>query len=258
MVTMTTKQKVLGGALLVLAAGLAVGYGAGIVTDRAELYGQRNGMMRGGFGLGYAENQRGDGYGYGGRGGYDRDGDRGQGDGYGMMNGSGRGFGMMGGGFGRGGGVDRGSCLSDECLLVNDLEYPVGSLSDAAKSALTSALNDEYKALSTYEAVVARNGSVRPFIKIARAEERHIAELKSLFDKYGVVIPENPYVGKIAVPETKQAACQAGYDAETANAALYRNTLLPSVTEYPDISAVFTNLMNASQNRHLPAFDRCK
>ena len=254
MVTMTTKQKVFGGALLVLAAGLAVGYGAGVVTDRAELYGQRGGMMRGGFGPGYAENQRGDGYGYGGRGGYGRDGDRGQGSGYGMMNGSG----MMGGWQGRGGGFDKANCLSDECLLVNDLEYPVGSLSDAAKSALTSALDDEYKALSTYEAVIARNGSVRPFIMIARAEERHVAELKSLFDKYGMVIPENPYAGKVVVPDTKQAACQAGYDAETANAALYRNTLLPSVTEYPDITAVFTNLMSASQNRHLHAFDRCR
>ena len=56
---------------------------------------------------------------------------------------------------------------------------------------------------------------------------------------------------------TLTAACQTGVDAEIANADLYKNILLPIVTNYPDITAVFTNLMNASEEKHLPAFEKC-
>jgi len=54
-----------------------------------------------------------------------------------------------------------------------------------------------------------------------------------------------------------QEACQIGVDAEIANAALYRDELLPAVTAYEDITLVFENLMNASQQKHLPAFEKC-
>ena len=72
-----------------------------------------------------------------------------------------------------------------------------------------------------------------------------------------LAVPADPWTGKVAAPETLTAACQTGVDAEIANAALYREKLLPAVTEYLDITSVFTNLMNASQEKHLPAFDRC-
>ena len=173
----------------------------------------------------------------------------------------GRGMGMgQGTGRGKGQGMtnaDRGNCVADECLLVDGLDYPVGTLSDAAKQALLSALDDEYRAFTSYQAVIAKLGAVRPFSMIIRAEEQHISSLKALFDKYGVAIPENPYLSKVAVPSTLQSACQVGVDAEIANASLYKETLLPAVKEYADITSVFTNLMNASQERHLPAFERC-
>lgn len=173
----------------------------------------------------------------------------------------GRGMGM-GQGTGRGNGqgmmnADRGNCVADECLLVDGLDYPVGTLSDGAKQALLSALDDEYKAFASYQAVITKLGAVRPFSMIIRAEEQHISSLKALFDKYGVAIPENPYFLKVVVPNTLQSACQVGVDAEISNASLYKDTLLPAVKEYTDITSVFTNLMNASQERHLPAFERC-
>ncbi len=149
------------------------------------------------------------------------------------------------------------NCLSDGCLAVDDLNYPAGELTDNAKSALLKALDDEYKAQATYEAIITKLGSVRPFIMIIRAEEQHISSLKALFDKYGMTIPENPYTDKITSPETLSEACTAGVEAEIANASLYRDELLPSVKDYEDISLVFTNLMNASQEKHLPAFQRC-
>ena len=119
------------------------------------------------------------------------------------------------------------------------------------------AINDEYKALSTYEAVIAEFGSIRPFVMIKGAEEQHIASLKAIYDKYGLEIPDNTWPGKVSVPATIQEACQVGVDAEIANAALYKDNLLPAVQDYEDITVVFTNLMNASEQKHLPAFDNC-
>lgn len=188
----------------------------------------------------------------------------GYGNGYGMQNGSGDNNGItnsrgnrMGMMNGNGNGFNRGNCLADECLYVDELEYPVGELTDKAKAALASAIDDEYKAYSTYDVVIRTLGASRPFIMIRRAEEAHISALKALYDKYGLEAQDNPYVGNITSPATYQEACQAGVEAEIANAALYKDELLPAVSEYEDITGVFTSLMNTSQYKHLPAFERC-
>ena len=181
-----------------------------------------------------------------------------QGNGKNSGGGNGVGGGMMNGAGGGGMMRNRDNCVADECLSVDGLEYPVGTLSDEAKSAVLAAIDDEYKAHATYSAVIEKLGSVRPFIMIIRAEEQHIASLKAILDKYGIATPSDPWSGKVVTPDTVAAACQIGADAEIANAALYRNDLLPKVTSYADITSVFTNLMNASQDHHLPAFERCK
>lgn len=153
--------------------------------------------------------------------------------------------------------VNQGNCVADECLLVENLEYPAQTLSSEVQTALNRALADEYQALATYEAVQRSFGNVRPFVMISRAEEQHIAALKALFDKYGMTVPENTALNQVTAPSSLVAACQTGVSAEKANAALYRNELLPVVKDYPDITNVFTNLLSASENRHLPAFERC-
>ncbi len=152
---------------------------------------------------------------------------------------------------------NRNNCISDECLNVDDMTYPAGELSADAKEALLKALDDEYKAQATYESIIKKLGNVRPFIMIIRAEEQHISSLKSLFDKYGIEISANPYTDKITSPETLSDACTAGVIAEVENASLCNDNLLPKVKNYEDITAVFTNLMNASQQKHLVAFERC-
>lgn len=148
-------------------------------------------------------------------------------------------------------------CVGDSCLEVPDLEYPAGQLPATVSAAVKSAIDDEYKAFTAYDATIAKLGSIRPFSMIIRAEESHIAQLKAVLDKYGETIPENPYIGKITAESTKQAACQVGVDAEIANVALYRDELIPAVTAYPDITAVFNSLMNASNEKHLPSFENC-
>ena len=154
--------------------------------------------------------------------------------------------------------VNRQNCLAEDCLLVDGLEYPVGELPQTVVSALDEAINDEYKAYSTYEAVIKKFGNVRPFSMIIRAEEQHISMLKAVYDKYGLTAPKNSLTGTITAPATLQQACQTGVEAEIANAALYQDKLLPVVADYPDITAVFTNLMSASQQKHLPAFEKCQ
>ncbi len=121
--------------------------------------------------------------------------------------------------------------------------------------ALHDALGDEYKAYSTYENVLADFGSVRPFSNIILAEQKHINSLKELFNTYRYSIPENLWSRKVPKFESIVDACLAGIDAEINNAALYDDLLL--MTQKKDILQVFKNLQAASQDKHLPAFQRC-
>ncbi|MGR8942031.1 MAG: ferritin-like domain-containing protein [Gammaproteobacteria bacterium] len=121
--------------------------------------------------------------------------------------------------------------------------------------ALFEALDDEYHALATYEQVIADFGEAPPFSHIRESEQRHIDALCSLFVRYGLQIPENPWPGRIERYSSRQAACEAGVAAEIANAEIYERLLRAS--ERQDILTVFRNLRNASQQRHLPAFQRC-
>lgn len=149
------------------------------------------------------------------------------------------------------------NCLADDCLLVDNLEYPAGVLSDIAKIALEKAIIDEYAAYSTYDAVIKKFGNVRPFSMIINAEDQHIAWLKSIYDKYAIDVPANKILGTIKAPTTLQEACQIGVDAEITNGKLYSDELIPMVEDYEDITSVFHNLMDASLQKHLPAFEKC-
>jgi hypothetical protein len=121
--------------------------------------------------------------------------------------------------------------------------------------ALLAALDDEYKSHATYDQVIRDFGQVRPFINIVEAEARHIAALLTLFERYSLPVPPNPWSGKTPRYPGVAAACVAAVQAEIDNAALY-DRLLAS-TRRPDILAVFQALRSASQDRHLPAFQRC-
>lgn len=121
--------------------------------------------------------------------------------------------------------------------------------------ALHEALDDEYQAWTIYGQVIADFGEVRPFTNIRDAEARHIEALRGLFDRYGVPVPANPWAGKVPRYASVHEACEAGVAAEIANGALYEKLL--SSTQRPDILAVFRNLQEASQQRHLEAFRRC-
>lgn len=121
--------------------------------------------------------------------------------------------------------------------------------------ALHEALDDEYRAWTTYDQVIADFGEVRPFSNIREAEGRHIDALVVLFSRYELTIPANPWPGQVDRYPDLQAACEAGVEAEIANGEMYDRLL--EMTERPDILDVLRSLQAASQRRHLPAFQRC-
>jgi len=128
------------------------------------------------------------------------------------------------------------------------------SLTDTEVDALHQALDDEYKAWTIYDQVVHDHGPARPFIRIVESEARHIEALRRLFTRYDVAIPHNPWPGRVPRFASVGEACLAAVDAEVENVDLYRR-LMQSTTR-SDILAVFENLRQASQERHLPAFQR--
>ena len=120
---------------------------------------------------------------------------------------------------------------------------------------LHEALDDEYRSWATYDQVIADFGEVRPFINIRGAESRHIEALSGLFARYGVPLPVNPWVGKVERYTSLQAACEAGVAGEVANGEMYERLL--GQTRRADLLTVLRNLQEASQQRHLAAFQRC-
>jgi len=126
----------------------------------------------------------------------------------------------------------------------------------ALQLALNGALDDEYRARATYRQVIEAWGEIRPFVNIIDAEERHIQALLPLFELYGFPVPDDLWPGRVTLPASVKAACQTGVEAEIENAELY-NRLLEMTQDYPNVQAVFRQLQRASQENHLPAFQRC-
>jgi hypothetical protein len=131
----------------------------------------------------------------------------------------------------------------------------VEDLSPAEEYALLTALQDEYKAWSVYDQVIDDLDAGRPFTNIQRAEEKHIAALVTLFDRYGLDIPSNEWPGNVPTFDTLADACEAGVQAEIDNAEIYDD--LFSMVDHADILRVFEALQRASQTKHLPAFEQC-
>lgn len=143
-------------------------------------------------------------------------------------------------------------------LPLGALAAPV--LTDAARDAILTALDDEYRAAAIYTAVIDAFGVTRPFTNILKAEDRHADALIALLDRYGVPVPANPYLTGAAsigtLPDTLAGVYALGIEAELENRTLYDDRLLPVVADYPDVTRVLSSLRDASEERHLPAFER--
>ena len=152
-------------------------------------------------------------------------------------------------------GANRGPAAVDPVRATPIEGVAQGDLSASEVEALQMALDDEYKAWSVYEQVIDDFGAARPFTSIQRAEENHISALVKLFDRYGLEVPANEWAGNVPSFDTLAEACEAGVQAEIDNAELYAQ--LFDMVDNPDIVRVFASLQRASENMHLPAFERC-
>lgn len=145
---------------------------------------------------------------------------------------------------------------SNECKVCDlDLTTYKGELKEEEIEGLLLALNDEYLATATYEQVNTDFNDPRPFVNIVQAERRHSDMLKNLFTKYGIKIPDNPWTGRANKFQSMAEACKAGVQGEIANRELY--TRLFKTTERKDILDTYRYLQQASEQNHLPAFERC-
>ena len=128
-------------------------------------------------------------------------------------------------------------------------------LDKQTQQALIDAVNDGYKAKAIYQKVIDKFGAVRPFSNIIKAEETHIGELRPLFNKYGIAIPKDEWVKQAPEFASLREACEAAVTEEIENAKMYDGFL--TFVKEQDIVSVFKRLRSASQDNHLPAFQRC-
>lgn len=162
-------------------------------------------------------------------------------------------------GCGRGNGRRRQDGAAHGCDLSVAIE--VGApLSAEAHSAVLEALDDEYRARAFYLAVLERFPGAMPFAHVVESEERHADKLVEILRAYGRDVPANSYIGsddiRRSVPASPVCACDLAVEEEKHNVSLYETRLLPRVAAFPMITHVFTRLMLASRERHLPAFQR--
>lgn len=149
--------------------------------------------------------------------------------------------------------VPRGNCYLNSMLPGSDAP-PTSALTDAEKTALNGAIQDEYKSRATYNKILDTFGEVMPFANIVNAEERHVEALAYLHERYGVAVPEDAWADKIPTYATLKEAAEASVQAEVDNGALY-DELLKNVANV-EVVNVFKSLQFATMEHHLPAFQR--
>lgn len=152
--------------------------------------------------------------------------------------------------------VEQTKSSENECKIC-DFDYASykGDLKKEEIEGLLLALNDEYMAWATYDQINKDFNNPRPFSNIQQAEARHVERLKAVFKTYNLPVPENKWIGNVPKFETVAAACKAGVEAEIANRDLYKR--LFETTTREDILIVYRALQRASEENHLPAFQRC-
>ncbi|THF63261.1 ferritin-like domain-containing protein [Pseudothauera rhizosphaerae] len=141
----------------------------------------------------------------------------------------------------------------DESILrmrIVDPRAPFPVLHQAVRIALF----DEYAARAFYKRVVESFGPRPPFANIANAEERHIAALGGVCERYGIPRPLDPFPTETTVSPSWLANCQRAVAGEVANLRLY--TYLLAQVPNPDVRRVFEQLQAATLENHLPAFQQ--
>ncbi len=131
-----------------------------------------------------------------------------------------------------------------------------GQLPDDARAAVDTALADERRLEAQYAAISERLGAAapNPFLRIMRVERRHVAELEGLLSAHHAPIPA-PAAVPVPNVATPSEACAFGVASERENVGLYGRLLAGRLPE--DVSCLLSRMRDASEQRHLPAFESC-
>lgn len=117
---------------------------------------------------------------------------------------------------------------------------------------LEYAIEDEYLAHDEYELIINELDAARPFTNIIKAEEAHIQLVEGLYETYGLELPIVDASAYTAIPESIEAALEAGVSAEISNIAMYEQFLAQDLPD--DVRIVFEYLKKGSES-HLAAFE---
>jgi hypothetical protein len=150
------------------------------------------------------------------------------------------------------------NCIGEECLQAG-VKYPVGKLSKDARLALIQAADEQYKLQIIYGQVIEKYGRINPFITILRSKEQFMLVIISLFDKYGLDVPKNPYVNEeFVIGESIRKSCLFLEETEKKSQKLFEEDLLTLAEDYDDITIVFRSVVNTSRNSHITHLNGCK
>jgi hypothetical protein len=125
-----------------------------------------------------------------------------------------------------------------ESLFDTTVSYSVAEM-------LTLAIEDEYSAKATYQALLVLFPQARIIENLLAAEQKHIDALVPLFETYNITIPlESTIPLTVAYGSIQEAALDI-VAKEVSNITMYAHFLTQS--DLPsDVEFLFTNLMNAS------------
>jgi len=120
---------------------------------------------------------------------------------------------------------------------------------------LREVLDDTYRARATCRKVIEGFGSIRPFVTILHAEERHARALRALFKRFGVEAPRDTWPTRLSAPDTLVEACAAASRSELDREAMYQR-VIPLVQD-PAVRRILRRIQESSYMHHLPAYRRC-
>ena len=137
-----------------------------------------------------------------------------------------------------------------------DISLPDGIQEGSNEALAWEALmgpDGEYAAAAHYQAVLDAFGDVEPYKTIKASEDRHIEALIRQLSRFGVDVPDNPYMGRLQAPADLETAAREWAEGEIANVEMYDDLIVQATDDR--LINVLENLRRASLEQHLPAFE---